>query len=195
MDAAYPDAAAAAADEYMLDEEGREDVDYYTKRELTSAVPDMNVAEVRRGLQQMRNMWKRHSPGEPFRLSSRIFNGRTIARFSYDLCLTQTIRRHSKSNASKRSKTSGAGAADANPDTTAPERARQPSEGVGVEGGVVESNVPCAGMPVRAEITPKGAANREEGHGPVGIRSRKRKSAKPSPGSKDEPLAKRTRIV
>jgi hypothetical protein len=71
-------------------------------RPLTSAVPGMNVAEVRRGLQQMRDAWRRHSPSQPLRLSSTIFNGMTMARFGFLFSFGHHKRRHSKSNAAKR---------------------------------------------------------------------------------------------
>jgi hypothetical protein len=73
-----------------------------SQRVMTSAISSMSVAEVRKGLQQVRNLWKNHSPDVPIDLSSTLFNGMTVQHFCFLLVLGQHVRRHHKCAASKK---------------------------------------------------------------------------------------------
>lgn len=63
----------------------------------SSAVPGMTVAEVRRGLAQIRQAWEAHCPERPLFGSDTLFNGMTFEHFAFEVTLSQHKKRHQKS--------------------------------------------------------------------------------------------------
>jgi hypothetical protein len=81
------------------------------RRQVTSAIEGMSVAEVRRGLEQMRCKWRSREE-EPFFVCDTIFNGMTMQDFGYRFVMGHHHKRHNKSHkvlAGGRSSTTGGG--------------------------------------------------------------------------------------
>jgi hypothetical protein len=69
-----------------------------SKRIVTSAIPDMTVAEVRRGLDFVRTQWRAQEDGTgQFRLSTELFNGMSVQEFCFKFTLGHHYKRHAKS--------------------------------------------------------------------------------------------------
>ncbi len=69
-----------------------------SKRVVTSAIPDMTVAEVRRGLDFVRTKWREQQEGvNNFHLSEQLFNGMTVQEFCFKFTLGHHYKRHAKS--------------------------------------------------------------------------------------------------
>ena len=69
-----------------------------SKRVVTSAIPDMTVAEVRRGLDFVRTKWREQQEGGgSFHLSEQLFNGMTVQEFCFKFTLGHHYKRHAKS--------------------------------------------------------------------------------------------------
>nr|UDO47490.1 hypothetical protein [Pandoravirus massiliensis] len=62
----------------------------------------METAEVRKGLQVLREEWNRHSPDNPICPSDRLFNGMTIEAFTHAFVLIGHKRRYNKSVVSRK---------------------------------------------------------------------------------------------
>lgn len=56
-------------------------------RKVTSAVPNMTVAEVRKCLSSMRKEWTDHSCLHPFSISTDLANNLTVGEFSFQFVL------------------------------------------------------------------------------------------------------------
>ena len=92
-----------------------------SKRVVTSAIPDMTVAEVRRGLDFVRTQWReQQESGSPFHLSERLFNGMTVQEFCFKFTLGHHYKRHAKSKRGGESIEESLNAAEAAPEA-APE--------------------------------------------------------------------------
>lgn len=69
-----------------------------SKRVVTSAIPDMSVAEVRRGLDFVRTRWRtQETDNVPFRLSTKLFNHMSVQDFCFKFTLGHHYKRHAKS--------------------------------------------------------------------------------------------------
>ena len=66
-------------------------------RSVTSAVPGMTVASVRRALSSIRQDWKSHQWDRPFDSATRLPNGRSYEAFAYAFLLGHHVKRHRKS--------------------------------------------------------------------------------------------------
>ena len=64
---------------------------------VTSAIPDMSVANIRRGLLLARNMFKKSSPTAPMFVCDALFEGLSLQEFAMRLVLGQHYKRHCKS--------------------------------------------------------------------------------------------------
>lgn len=62
----------------------------------------MVTAEVRKGLQVLREEWNRHTPDNPICPSDRLFNGMTIEAFTHAFVLIGHKRRYNKSVVSRK---------------------------------------------------------------------------------------------
>lgn len=67
------------------------------KRIVTSAIDGISVAEVRRGLDNMRRLWKTRSDSQPFFLSEMLFNGMNVQEFAFQFVMGHHHKRHNKS--------------------------------------------------------------------------------------------------
>jgi hypothetical protein len=67
------------------------------KRVVTSAIQGMSVAEVRRGLDVMRRMWRERTPAEPFFLCDPLFNDMQVQEFTFRFVMGHHYKRHNKS--------------------------------------------------------------------------------------------------
>jgi len=69
-----------------------------SKRVVTSAIPDMTVAEVRRGLDFVRTQWREQQEEDSaFHLSHQLFNGMSVQEFCFKFTLGHHYKRHAKS--------------------------------------------------------------------------------------------------
>ena len=69
-----------------------------SKRVVTSAIPDMSVAEVRRGLDFVRTKWRlQENTEEIFHLNTPLFNDMSIQEFCFKFTLGHHYKRHAKS--------------------------------------------------------------------------------------------------
>ncbi|BCU03880.1 hypothetical protein [Pandoravirus japonicus] len=62
----------------------------------------MPTAQVRKGLQLLREEWSRHGPDSPICPSDRLFNGMTLEGFSHGFVLVHHKRRYNKSALSRK---------------------------------------------------------------------------------------------
>lgn len=62
----------------------------------------MPTAQVRKGLQLLREEWSRHGPDSPICPSDRLFNGMTLEEFSHGFVLVHHKRRYNKSAMSRK---------------------------------------------------------------------------------------------
>ena len=67
------------------------------KRNVTSAVPNMTVANVRKALSALRQDWKQQSWHAPFDSMTIVHGDMTYERFAYNFLLGHHIKRHQKS--------------------------------------------------------------------------------------------------
>ena len=68
------------------------------KRVVTSAIPNMSVAEVRRGLDFVRTQWKEQQQRhKPFHINQKLFNDMTLQDFCFKFTLGHHYKRHAKS--------------------------------------------------------------------------------------------------
>lgn len=70
------------------------------QRKVTSAIADLTVSEVRRGLDTVRKLWNQ-TPAE-FHLLALAFGDRSVQQFCYEFVLGNHIKRHAKSTAKKK---------------------------------------------------------------------------------------------
>lgn len=63
----------------------------------TSAIPDMTVAEIRRALGKLREMWATASPTRPLFICDILHNNKSIAEFSTEFEYGHHLKRHYKS--------------------------------------------------------------------------------------------------
>jgi hypothetical protein len=63
----------------------------------TSAVPNMTVAEVRKALFQLRELWNASSETQPLWICNELMNGTSIANFATELVYGHHLKRHLKS--------------------------------------------------------------------------------------------------
>lgn len=75
------------------------------QRVMTSAIPGVSVAEIRKALQQVRDRWRKHSPETPIYLTETLFNDMTIEQFAFLFVLGNHVRRHHKCASAKRKRT------------------------------------------------------------------------------------------
>ena len=66
--------------------------------QLTSAIENMSVADVRKALSQMRKKWQKHSCIHPFFPSHDITTDMTVSEFSFRFVMGHHEKRHQKSN-------------------------------------------------------------------------------------------------
>ena len=64
---------------------------------VTSAIPDMTVANIRKGLLLARNMYRNSSPTAPMFVCDALFEGLSLQEFAMRLVLGQHYKRHCKS--------------------------------------------------------------------------------------------------
>ena len=67
------------------------------RRNVTSAVPSMTVAHVRKALAALRQDWLNQSWDAPFDPTTVVHERMTYERFAYDFLLGHHIKRHQKS--------------------------------------------------------------------------------------------------
>lgn len=67
-----------------------------TKRVMTSAIPSMSVAEVRRCLAHIRKFWKHSTTEAPFLPSIEILPGQSIEEFALHFVRGHHDKRHNK---------------------------------------------------------------------------------------------------
>jgi len=77
-----------------------------SKRSMTSAIPGMSVADVRKCLSAVRQCWKTHSPTRPMRVSECLQSvegdhGMTVEQFALLFVLGHHDKRHKKAQAHK----------------------------------------------------------------------------------------------
>lgn len=63
----------------------------------TSTVPKMTVAEVRRALSRLREMWIMSTPEQPLFICDKIYNDKSIAEFAKEFVFGHHLKRHFKS--------------------------------------------------------------------------------------------------
>ena len=69
-----------------------------SKRVVTSAIPNMSVAEVRRGLDFVRTKWRSQEKNqETFHLNTTLFNKMSVQEFCFKFTLGHHYKRHAKS--------------------------------------------------------------------------------------------------
>lgn len=66
------------------------------QRQVTSAIADLTVTQVRKGLDTIRKMW--NSTPEDFLLSEVAYGERSVQQFCFDFVLGNHIKRHQKSS-------------------------------------------------------------------------------------------------
>jgi hypothetical protein len=64
---------------------------------VTSAIPEMSVADIRKGLQRLRLAWEKRGPDTPLFLSDPLIRGMSMEEFAMRLILGQHLKRHAKS--------------------------------------------------------------------------------------------------
>jgi hypothetical protein len=64
---------------------------------VTSAIPEMSVADIRKGLQRLRLAWDKRGPETPLFLSDPLIRGMSMEEFAMRLILGQHLKRHAKS--------------------------------------------------------------------------------------------------
>ena len=67
-----------------------------SKRVVTSAIPDMTVGEVRRGLDMIRRRWRERTPEQPFFISDMLCNNYTMEQFAFLFVMGHHYKRHNK---------------------------------------------------------------------------------------------------
>tara|TARA_Y100000389_G_scaffold198558_1_gene235295 strand:- start:1783 stop:2040 length:258 start_codon:yes stop_codon:yes gene_type:complete len=67
------------------------------RRNVTSAVPNMTVANVRKALAALRQDWKNQSWEAPFDPTTVVHEDMTYERFAYNFLLGHHMKRHQKS--------------------------------------------------------------------------------------------------
>lgn len=72
------------------------DANAESRRSMTSAIPDMTVAEVRRALQELRKKWKDSTEDDLFYPSDPLFNGLTVESFALMQVTGHHKKRHMK---------------------------------------------------------------------------------------------------
>lgn len=65
---------------------------------VTSAIPDMTVPNIRRGLAQGREAWRTSSPAAPLFICMPLIEGMTMEEFAMRFVLGQHLKRHAKSS-------------------------------------------------------------------------------------------------
>ena len=82
---------------------------------ISSAVPEMSVAEIRRALSKLRDIAARTTPESPLFVCDKLHNNKSIAEFAKEFVFGHHLKRHYKSvaqaNLSVRKKPSGAATA------------------------------------------------------------------------------------
>tara|TARA_B100000945_G_C20397353_1_gene605516 strand:+ start:1672 stop:1941 length:270 start_codon:yes stop_codon:yes gene_type:complete len=78
-------------------DEDEEYDDKYEDRRMTSAIPDMTVADVRKALASMRRDWAKHSCVQPFFPSQTLTNELTVSEFAFLFVMGHHAKRHAKS--------------------------------------------------------------------------------------------------
>ena len=69
-------------------------------RVMTSAIPSMTVAEVRRSLADLRAAWRAHDPAAPFSITSKVTETMSYADFALMFVMGHHRKRHQKSRSS-----------------------------------------------------------------------------------------------
>ena len=69
-------------------------------RIMTSAIPSMTVAEVRRALADLRAAWRAHDPAAPFSITREVTEDITYAEFALMFVMGHHRKRHQKSRSS-----------------------------------------------------------------------------------------------
>ena len=64
---------------------------------MPSSIDSMSIAQVRRGLAQLRRSWDEHAPENPISISETLPNYMTLERFAFLFVLSHHERRHQKS--------------------------------------------------------------------------------------------------
>lgn len=70
-----------------------------SKRQVTSAISDLTVSEVRKGLDVIRKLYHHHP--DTFFLTTIAYGHRSIHQFCYEFVLGNHIKRHIKSSTKK----------------------------------------------------------------------------------------------
>lgn len=66
------------------------------KRTMTSAIPGLTVAQVRRALLEVRKKAQKHTPDDPFYITDKLSNGIQINHFCLDFVQGHSDKRHNK---------------------------------------------------------------------------------------------------
>jgi hypothetical protein len=72
-----------------------------SKRVVTSAIPNMTVGEVRRGLDMIRRRWRERTPEQPFYISDMLCHGYTMEEFAFRFVMGHHYKRHNKDGGSE----------------------------------------------------------------------------------------------
>jgi hypothetical protein len=65
---------------------------------VSSAIPDLSVADIRRALALLRDQWTSSTPDAPMFICDKLFRDMTIQEFTSRFVLGQHLKRHAKSN-------------------------------------------------------------------------------------------------
>lgn len=63
----------------------------------TSAIQGMTVAEIRRALNKLRDLWQNATPESPLFVCDKLYNDKTIAEFAKEFVFGHHLKRHFKS--------------------------------------------------------------------------------------------------
>jgi hypothetical protein len=69
-----------------------------SKRVVTSAIANMTVGEVRRGLDMIRRRWRQRTAEQPFFMNESLFHGYTIEEFAFRFVMGHHYKRHNRDN-------------------------------------------------------------------------------------------------
>ena len=67
-----------------------------SKRVVTSAIANLSVGEVRRGLDMIRRRWRQRTPEQPFFINDPLFHDDTIEEFAFHFVMGHHYKRHNR---------------------------------------------------------------------------------------------------
>lgn len=67
-----------------------------SKRVVTSAIANLSVGEVRRGLDMIRRRWRQRSTEQPFFINDSLFHDYTIEEFAFRFVMGHHYKRHNR---------------------------------------------------------------------------------------------------